>query len=78
MKLSKKRIETVAGKLRDVLLEGTPKVSWRDTVFKADWCRVATFVLTEFPTTPKAPRWPKSTAKPIKSCRVVRGKQVCK
>jgi hypothetical protein len=26
----------------------------------------------------KQPRWPKSTAKPIKACRIVNGKKVCK
>ena len=90
-KPTKKRIEQVAARLRKVFREGAGLTceKWRTTAAynRANWRRVARFALTELQPTlgdnDKA-RWPKSTLKPVrakpvaKSCKLVRGKAVCK
>ena len=76
MKLSKKCIDELAKKLFFACWSGLPM---EKAMLERAWAvcprihngfhDMARFVLTEFPTTPKAPRWPKSTAKPIKETR---------
>jgi hypothetical protein len=72
-KPSKKRIDEVAAKLRDVF-HNVPRANpFETSPCRRDWRRVAAFVLTELQTAP-----PLQAAPAVKSCKVVRGKKVCK
>jgi hypothetical protein len=86
-KPDKKRIDEVAAKLRSVY-HNMPKLgNFENSPCCHDWRRLAKFVLTDLQPAhddnDKA-RWPKSTLRPVrgtpavKSCKIVRGKTVCK
>jgi hypothetical protein len=85
-KPGKKRIEEVAKKLFAIWL-GSEIVTlgMAQPYAQLAFTRMAKYVLTELQPSASAARWPKSTFKPIrakapgpKSCKVVRGKTVCK